>query len=38
MVTTDPQLLSVSLTSTVSMLESIKDCNVNFAEFVGMKV
>ncbi|XP_034195462.1 queuine tRNA-ribosyltransferase accessory subunit 2 isoform X3 [Osmia lignaria lignaria] len=37
MVTKDPQLLSVSLTSTVSMLESIKDCNVNFSEFVGMK-
>ncbi|XP_003705632.2 queuine tRNA-ribosyltransferase accessory subunit 2 isoform X1 [Megachile rotundata] len=37
MITTDPQLLSVSLTSTLSMLESIKYCNVNFAEFVGMK-
>lgn len=38
MVTSDPQMLSVSLPSTYLMLESMKDNNVNFANFVGMKV
>lgn len=38
MVTSDLQMLSVSLTSTYSMLESVKDSNINFANFVGMKV
>ncbi|XP_033297507.1 queuine tRNA-ribosyltransferase accessory subunit 2 isoform X1 [Bombus bifarius] len=37
MVTSDPQMLSVSLSSTYLMLESMKDNNVNFANFVGMK-
>ncbi|XP_006621922.1 queuine tRNA-ribosyltransferase accessory subunit 2 isoform X2 [Apis dorsata] len=37
MVTSDLQMLSVSLTSTYSMLESVKDSNINFANFVGMK-
>lgn len=38
MVTSDPQMLSVSLSSTYQMLESVKDTNINFANFVGMKV
>lgn len=38
MVTSDLQMLSVPLSSTYLMLESIKDCNINFANFVGMKV
>lgn len=38
MVTSDPQVLSVPLTSTYQMLESVKDSNINFAHFVGMKV
>ncbi|CAL7935665.1 unnamed protein product [Xylocopa violacea] len=37
MVTSIPQMLSVSLTSTVSMFESIKDTSTNFATFVGLK-
>ncbi|XP_076760790.1 queuine tRNA-ribosyltransferase accessory subunit 2 [Xylocopa sonorina] len=37
MVTSIPQMLSVSLTSTVSMFESIKDTSTDFATFVGMK-
>ncbi|CAK9797919.1 Queuine tRNA-ribosyltransferase accessory subunit 2 [Anthophora quadrimaculata] len=37
MVTTDPQVLSVSLSSTLSMVESVQYSNSNFANFVGMK-
>ncbi|XP_017881512.1 queuine tRNA-ribosyltransferase accessory subunit 2, partial [Ceratina calcarata] len=37
MVTSTPQMLSVSLNSTLSMFESIKDTNTDFANFVSMK-
>lgn len=37
MITSEPQMLSVSLSSTYLMLESMKHNNVNFANFVGMK-
>ncbi|KAF3424089.1 hypothetical protein E2986_09780 [Frieseomelitta varia] len=37
MVTSSPQMLSVSLSSTYLMQETMKDCNINFANFVGMK-
>lgn len=38
MVTSSPQMLSVPLSSTYLMQETVKDCNINFANFVGMKV
>ncbi|KOC64082.1 Queuine tRNA-ribosyltransferase subunit QTRTD1 like protein [Habropoda laboriosa] len=37
MVTSNPQLLSISLSSTFSMIESVRDTNINFADFVSMK-
>ncbi|XP_076170159.1 queuine tRNA-ribosyltransferase accessory subunit 2 [Ptiloglossa arizonensis] len=36
-VTSNPHLLSVPLASTMLMFESIKDTNINLANFVGMK-
>ena len=37
MVTSAPQVLSISLPSTFSMVQAMKDVNSNFANFVGMK-
>ncbi|XP_014471793.1 PREDICTED: queuine tRNA-ribosyltransferase subunit QTRTD1 homolog isoform X3 [Dinoponera quadriceps] len=37
MVTSEQQLLSVSLSSTILMADSIKELNISFADFVGMK-
>lgn len=37
MVTSNPQMLSVPLSSTFSMFESVKCTNTNFANFVSMK-
>lgn len=38
MISTNPQILSVSLPSTYFMIDSIKGTNNSLAEFVGMKV
>ncbi|KZC04940.1 Queuine tRNA-ribosyltransferase subunit QTRTD1 like protein [Dufourea novaeangliae] len=37
MVTTDPQLLSVSLPSTLIMTEAMKEANISFSNFVSMQ-
>ncbi|XP_032669670.1 queuine tRNA-ribosyltransferase accessory subunit 2 [Odontomachus brunneus] len=37
MVTSEQHLLSVSLSSTILMADSIKELNISFADFVGMK-